>query len=112
MISQEFDYDHIRLNSELFSINQYKDSIYRGELHESTLKRHGQGVIVYDNGRVYEGTWQADKRDGRGFELYVNGHTYTGEYKNGKANVGREELPIHVDVDACTSSSSTVLVVV
>ena len=86
MISQEFDYDHMRLNSELFSIKQYKDSMYRGELHEATLKRHGKGVIVYDNGRVYEGTWQADKRDGRGFELYVSGHTYTGEYKDGKAN--------------------------
>jgi hypothetical protein len=32
MISQEFDYEKIRLESENFSIKKNKNSIYRGEI--------------------------------------------------------------------------------
>lgn len=62
MISEEFDYDNIRETSTNFGLKQYKDSLYRGELHPDTLKRHGLGVIVYHSGRVYEGHWLNDKR--------------------------------------------------
>ena len=62
MISTEFDYEELRANSAKFTIKQYKDSIYRGEIHTKTLKRHGKGVIVYDTGRIYEGSWSKDKR--------------------------------------------------
>ena len=67
MESNEFDYDTIK-TSEFFGIKQYKDAIYKGELRER--KRDGKGVIVYHNGRVYEGEWVADKRQGRGFERF------------------------------------------
>ena len=86
MISEEFDYEEIRKGSDNFNIKQYKDSIYRGELHPKTNKRSGKGVIVYDTGRIYEGQWEKDKRHHRGFELFANGNTYQGEYKNGKAD--------------------------
>mmetsp|Transcript_42208 Transcript_42208/g.64711 ORF Transcript_42208/g.64711 Transcript_42208/m.64711 type:complete len:102 (-) Transcript_42208:3157-3462(-) len=79
MISQEFDYEHLRKESANFNIKQYKDSIYRGEINNKR-KRHGKGVIVYDTGRIFEGEWQTDKRHGRGFELFSNGNTYQGEY--------------------------------
>jgi len=85
MMSSEFDYEELRLKSKFFNIKQYKDSIYRGEINKER-KRHGKGVIVYDAGRVYEGTWLADKRDGKGYELFTNGNTYHGEYKAGKAH--------------------------
>jgi hypothetical protein len=75
MISEEFDYDLLRKQSGKFSIKQYKDSIYRGEINKKR-KREGKGVIVYDTGRIYEGTWESDKRFGRGYELFTNGNTY------------------------------------
>ena len=74
MISKEFDYDLLRKESPNFSIKQYKDSLYRGEIN-TNKKREGCGVVVYENGRIYEGSWKADKRHGRGFELFANGNT-------------------------------------
>ena len=75
MISQEFDYEALRKDSQFFNIKQYKDSIYRGEINDKR-KRHGKGVIVYDAGRIYEGEWENDKRHGRGFELFTNGNRF------------------------------------
>ena len=77
MLSGEFDYDELRNTSAKFLIKQYKDSIYRGEI-DKNRKRSGKGVIVYEAGRIYEGTWLADKRDGKGYELFTNGNTYHG----------------------------------
>ena len=85
MISEEFDYEELRKNSAMFNIKQYKDSIYRGEINKKR-KREGQGVIVYEAGRIYEGTWAGDKRSGRGYELFSNGNTYQGAYEAGKAH--------------------------
>lgn len=83
MISDEFDYEQIRLK-ETYGIKQYKDSLYRGELNIDTRKREGFGVIVYNTGRVYEGQWLLDKRHFKGYELYQNGNSYQGEYQHGK----------------------------
>ena len=85
MISDEFDYEALRKESQFFNIKQYKDSIYRGEIN-SKRKRHGFGVIVYDAGMIYEGQWANDKREVRGFELFSNGNKYQGEYFAGKAH--------------------------
>lgn len=85
MISSEFDYEKLRLESTSFAIKQYKDSIYRGEINKKR-KRNGKGVVVYDAGRIYEGEWNEDKRAGRGFELFSNGNKYQGQYANGKAH--------------------------
>jgi hypothetical protein len=79
MISELFDYDLLRKESQNFFIKQYKDSIYRGEINEKR-KRVGKGVIVYDTGRIYEGEWASDKRHGRGYELFSNGNTYQGDF--------------------------------
>ena len=54
MESNEFDYDQIKV-LETFGIKQYKDAVYKGELKDR--KREGKGVIIYNNGRVYEGDW-------------------------------------------------------
>ncbi len=45
--------------------------------------RNGKGVMVYNNGRVYEGEWMSDKRHGSGYERYSNGNKYEGQYENG-----------------------------
>ena len=70
------------LNSVLFAVKSYKDSVYRGELEDS--KRHGKGVITYNSSRVYEGEWVTDKRHGNGYEKFSNGNVYEGEYFQGK----------------------------
>ena len=84
MISNEFDYEAIRQDSQ-FGIKQYKDCIYRGQLNQNR-KREGLGVLVYQNGRVYEGEWIENKRHGRGYELFSTGNSYHGTYEGGKAN--------------------------
>ena len=85
MISNEFDYEHVRQQGN-FGIKQYRDCIYRGELNPETRKREGLGVLVYENGRVYEGEWRKNKRDGRGYEVFASGNSYHGTYEAGKPN--------------------------
>ncbi len=34
--------------------------------------RHGYGVMRYDDGYVYRGTWENDKRSGIGKLAYIN----------------------------------------
>ena len=85
MHSNEFDFELLK-HSENFGIKKYRDSIYKGELRATPEsgnkpKRHGKGVCVYGNGRIYEGNWEDDQRSGRGFELFSNGNSYQGEYK-------------------------------
>lgn len=86
MLSNEFDYHELVENSENFGIKRFKDAIYRGEIDPQTNKRVGKGVIVYKNGRIYEGEWEDDKRQGRGYERFANGNVYQGEFLQGKAN--------------------------
>jgi len=51
--------------SEKFDVGR---SVYFGQLKDK--KRNGKGIIVYSNGRIYEGNWKNDARDGEGFEMY------------------------------------------
>jgi hypothetical protein len=67
MESNEFDYEAVKL-ADTFGIKQYKDAIYKGELVER--KRQGKGIIIYNNGRCYEGEWSDDKRHGKGYERF------------------------------------------
>ena len=85
MISNEFNYEELR-ESERFAIKQYKDCIYRGQLHRESKQRDGLGVLVYNNGRVYEGEWEKNKRNGRGYEVFSNGNIYHGNYSVGRAH--------------------------
>ncbi len=63
--------------AEKISIRKYKDAIYIGELGGEN-KRSGNGVMIYQTGRRYEGTWIDDVRHGRGFERHPNGNFYQG----------------------------------
>ena len=40
--------------------------------------RNGKGIMIYSNGRVFEGEWMNDKRNGNGYERYSNGNRYEG----------------------------------
>ena len=46
------------------------NAVYRGLV--SDQKRNGGGIMVYGNGRIYEGQWLDNLRHGLGFEKYLN----------------------------------------
>ena len=48
--------------------------MYYGDFLNS--KRHGKGVMVYHNGRVYEGAWENDFKHGKGYERFINNSKY------------------------------------
>jgi hypothetical protein len=43
-------------------------------------QRHGKGIMIYMNGRRYEGNWEGDLRHGRGYEKHPNGNYYIGYF--------------------------------
>ena len=57
---------------------------YHGEFKKGTLKRHGRGIFIWDDGEYYIGYWANDKREGEGTNFYSNGNIYKGTFKNGK----------------------------
>ncbi len=63
-------------------IKRYRESVFWGELKEG--KRSGQGVMLYLNGRLYEGEWQSNFKHGKGYERFSNGSIYKGSYVQGK----------------------------
>lgn len=40
-----------------FSIKDYKDSYFLGEINMQSNQREGIGICVYKNGRYFEGSW-------------------------------------------------------
>jgi hypothetical protein len=58
MESQIFDYEKVK-KSENFAVKIFSKAIYKGQLDSN--KRHGKGAMVYQSGRVYEGSWEKDK---------------------------------------------------
>ena len=71
MVTDLFDFDELKKRTN-FAIKRYKESLYRGEI--SNKDRHGQGICVYEIGRLYEGQWVNDKRHGKGYERFSNGN--------------------------------------
>tara|TARA_B110000285_G_C14762897_1_gene440354 strand:+ start:233 stop:571 length:339 start_codon:yes stop_codon:yes gene_type:complete len=66
----------------------FPDAIYRGKYKLDKEKnreiRHGLGIMVYANGRTYEGYWRDDKRHGKGFEKFSNGDIFIGHFHKGR----------------------------
>ncbi len=60
-----------------FNVKRHKNTLYLGLLNQNQ-QREGLGVLLYRNGRTYEGEWVADQRNGRGYELFSNGAKYVG----------------------------------
>jgi hypothetical protein len=49
-------------------LKKYKASLYYGII--LNRKRHGKGVMIYLNGRVFEGEWENDLKHGSIY-LYI-----------------------------------------
>lgn len=61
----------------------YGDRIYFGQMN-NWGNPQGQGIMVYENGRVYEGDWVNGYFQGNGVLFFADGDLYAGEWKNGK----------------------------
>ena len=48
--------------------------------------RHGQGVMTYANGDIYDGEWKEGRMDGKGTKKFRNGNEYEGGVKSGRAH--------------------------
>lgn len=46
-------------------VKKFKESAFYGEIVNG--KRHGQGIMIYNNDRVYEGHWENDYKHGTGY---------------------------------------------
>ncbi|CAF1193350.1 unnamed protein product [Didymodactylos carnosus] len=55
---------------------------YRGEYHRG--RRHGNGTLVWRDGRTYTGKFANDRRGGIGTMTYRDGSTYTGAFVKGR----------------------------
>ena len=79
-------------SSDSLKLKKYKESVYYGEYVNG--KRHGKGIMVYNNGRVYEGDWECDYKHGEGYEKFARQCVYQGDYVNGRPEgVGRYSWP-------------------
>lgn len=58
MESNQFDYEAVVSHSN-FGVKFYNNAVFKGVLINNS--RNGSGVMVYNNGRVYEGEWMSDK---------------------------------------------------
>lgn len=66
-----------------FDDSAHKPREYMGD-YSATNFRHGQGLMRYYNGDVYEGTWIANRREGRGLLRRADGEVYEGLWKKDK----------------------------
>lgn len=78
----------------------YRTSIFYGQVKEfedGRCHKEGKGVLLYENGRVYEGNWKNNKREGVGYERFQSNSQeqtedaqdcdiYQGEYMMGRAH--------------------------
>jgi hypothetical protein len=62
----------------------FKDCRYQGEFKGGRL--HGRGILVYNNGRVYEGEFENNTPHGSATETYANKDKYVGQFANGYKN--------------------------
>jgi len=53
---------------------------YYGEIRDE--KRHGNGLLILENGDRYTGAWKFGKKEGNGIYIYKNGIKYVGQWEN------------------------------
>lgn len=51
--------------SQNLKLKKYREAAYYGEIVNG--RRHGMGVMIYNNDRVYEGHWECDYKQGQGY---------------------------------------------
>jgi hypothetical protein len=69
---------------------------YVGQWNKDTGKREGLGLLLWEDGSLFEGFWKDGKACGSGHLLYSDGDVYEGQWLNGK-NHGFGEYYHHID---------------
>ena len=58
---------------------------YEGEWDPVTNERDGQGIQVWKDGAMYEGSFKQGKSHGKGRLIHPDGDVYEGQWKNDNA---------------------------
>jgi hypothetical protein len=62
-------------------VDPYGDhGIYTGQMDSNSHKPHGNGIMNYEDGRIYNGDWCDGRWHGYGIATFSNGDTYEGNY--------------------------------
>ena len=61
------------------------DTKYTGQW-STAGHRHGRGVMIWEDGAKYEGTWKNDRAEGKGRLIHSDGDVYEGLWQGDKAN--------------------------
>ncbi|KAM3147806.1 hypothetical protein pb186bvf_000134 [Paramecium bursaria] len=81
----QYIYSHIvkefLLDQPNVKIKLYKNCCYFGQMENNM--RSGQGVLIKEDGKIFEGNWLQDKRHGLGLEFQQNGYVYFGNFHEG-----------------------------
>jgi hypothetical protein len=56
-------------------------------------------VLLYRNGRVYEGEWENGRKHGRGYEVFASKAIYEGQFVNGRPEGSLHSLIIAKGLD-------------
>jgi hypothetical protein len=59
---------------------------YTGQIHPTTRRPHGRGVLTRANGDKYDGEWKCGRTHGHGVLASADGDKYDGEWKDDKRN--------------------------
>lgn len=52
-------------NNPCLQLKKFRESVFLGEIQEG--KRNGLGLMLYANGRLYEGSWKDNYKHGKGY---------------------------------------------
>jgi hypothetical protein len=74
-------------------VKKFQDGVYKGEVDKKGNK-HGNGLIIWNDGSSYQGEFQKDLRHGNGLFNWENGESYEGEYtKDERTGIGIYRWP-------------------
>lgn len=59
-------------------------SLHYESADKKILKKHGEGYLLYDDGRFYKGSFHNNKFHGKGFFFWPDNTKYIGEYRFGE----------------------------
>lgn len=87
----EFDYGPSPMNDDnLVEKREFKIlkdmSKYEGQWLVGSKVRHGQGMLTWADGSIYEGWWSHDKANGHGRLIHYDGSMYLGSWANDKCH--------------------------
>lgn len=76
-----------KVNGKAIIKYNYGKQKYNGEIDDN-LKKHGKGIMEYENSDIYDGEWTNNIKKGKGIMKYRNGDVYIGDwednFRNGK----------------------------